>query len=170
MQSPTNSDLLPEKGMPIFDEPVKRQQRQSYNGYSKLSIVLQVTFLIFKIIMFIVGIVNVNDCPQQPMVQIYLIIAGILGVVTKLVYMINLKCEIKAVYILIHFLRLIEFFWMIIGCYFIFSIYQPNYSPYFDRKYCDRHSYLTAFALLILHLLYFVCVTVMTLTKFTYAW
>ncbi|KAB0792669.1 hypothetical protein PPYR_14628 [Photinus pyralis] len=168
MESPTSSDLLPEKNMPIFDDPVKKQP-QSY-GYSKLSIVLQVTFFVLKLIMFISGVINVNDCPQQPMVHIYLIVTGILGVVTKCMYIINCKYEIKALHYTINFLRLVEFLWMIIGCYCIFSIYQPNYSPYFDRKYCDRHGYLTAFALLILHLLYFVCVTIMTLTKFSNAW
>lgn len=172
MSSPTPTDPLSEKTeMPIFDTPTPPPPKQtSTDEHPKVDIALQVLFIVLKLIMFIAGVVNVNDCPQQPMVPIYLIVAGLLGVSIKLIHGVNNKVEIKVITIMVQALIVIEFIWMIIGCYFIFSIYQPNYSPYFGRMYCERHSYLFAFALLILHCAYFVCIIVMRLTKFSSTW
>ncbi|KAF5301297.1 hypothetical protein FQR65_LT08916 [Abscondita terminalis] len=169
MSSPTPSDPLSDKKeMPIFDTPTPKPE--IINEHYKVNVALQVLFIVLKVIMFIAGVVNVHDCPQQPMVPIYLIVAGLMGVSIKLVHGVNTKMEIKIISIVVQILRVIEFIWMIIGCYFIFSIYKPNYSPYFGSLYCERHSYLFAFALLILHCAYFVCILVMRLTKFSTTW
>ncbi|KAK4872477.1 hypothetical protein RN001_014506 [Aquatica leii] len=141
MSSPTPTDPLSEKTeMPIFDTPTPPPPKQtSADEHPKVDIALQVLFIVLKLIMFIAGVVNINDCPQQPMVPIYLIVAGLLGVSIKLIHGVNNKVEIKVITIMVQALIVIEFIWMIIGCYFIFSIYQPNYSPYFGRMYCERH-------------------------------
>ncbi|KAF5286695.1 hypothetical protein FQA39_LY16178 [Lamprigera yunnana] len=115
MSSPTPLDPLNEKSeIPISDSPPAQVQAQTKQRNYK-DIVLQSLFIILKIIMFVTGVLNVNDCPQQPMVPVYLIISGLLGVGIKLVHIINTKLEVKVIEWLVHILRCIEFIWMLIA-------------------------------------------------------
>ncbi|XP_049923586.1 transmembrane protein 272-like [Epinephelus moara] len=103
-----------------------------------------------------VGAVHLDDCPRQHYIPIYLIVAGVFGLV--LAVLSCLPCAKKAddgtsnplTSICATWNSLIGIFvfcWFIAGNVWIYSIYQPNYNKNTTNvdPYCDRGLYLFAF-------------------------
>ncbi|KAB0801398.1 hypothetical protein PPYR_05752 [Photinus pyralis] len=108
-----------------------------------------VLFLILNAVMLIVGSIKKDDCPAEPFIPIYLIVAGAVGVVSKLLPFANRKLDLKCLTLVIYILYIFEFVWMVFGSYWVFSNYKPIFDDSGDRSwYCNRTAYYLAFGLL----------------------
>ncbi|XP_069035164.1 transmembrane protein 272-like [Lepisosteus oculatus] len=129
-------------------------------------------FLAVPLTMALVGIKNLEDCPVQPMIPLYLLVGGVVGSlkVTLLLYDITKMRSLlsKSVviddddddeypwrlnahkYYLHIVLSLFLFIWFILGNYWVFSVYLPNFIPPFHRPsdYCEKSLYVFAVCVL----------------------
>lgn len=114
-----------------------------------------IIYLILNTIMFFVGVTTTKDCPIKPIIPIYLAVAGGLGIITKLLPIINLKWLKMAIIDRIAYaLFIVEFIWMILGSVWIYSIYEPPYTPMTDQPHCNKTAYLLSFWLLTLNYIF----------------
>ncbi|KAF5304274.1 hypothetical protein FQA39_LY09801 [Lamprigera yunnana] len=97
--------------------------------------------------MLAVGVIKKDDCPIQDKIPLYLIVAGSVGLLSKLLPFINRNLEWCLLDVLISVLYLFEFIWIILGSVWIYSIYQPNFDPS-AGEYCDKSTYSMGFWLL----------------------
>lgn len=109
-----------------------------------------ILFLLLNGIMLSVGIIKREDCPIQPKIPLYLMVAGAIGIISKLVPLINLKLQWRIVDVLTSLIYLFEYIWVILGSVWIYSLYKPNFNPS-AGLYCDETVYLMGFSLLTLH-------------------
>lgn len=108
-----------------------------------------VLFLILNAVMLIVGSIKKDDCPTERLIPIYLIVAGAVGVVSKLLPFLNRKLELKCLTVVMYVLYVFEFVWMVLGSYWVFKNYKPIFDDNGDRRwYCNRTAYYLAFGLL----------------------
>ncbi|XP_062305514.1 transmembrane protein 272-like [Osmerus eperlanus] len=115
------------------------------------------TGCIFPIAQIAIGAVYLNDCPRQEYIPIYLIVAGVFGLVLGLFSC--LPCTQKpadsphnpasrACSVWSSLTSTFLFCWFICGNVWIYSIYPPNYNQTLtqtDGPYCHRTLYLFAF-------------------------
>uniref|UniRef100_A0A8C3VSA1 Transmembrane protein 272 n=1 Tax=Catagonus wagneri TaxID=51154 RepID=A0A8C3VSA1_9CETA len=131
-------------------------------------------FLVLPRSMAFTGVKFVEDCPVQPLMPLYLLVCGIIGAlkVSPLLYDSTRMTRLlsKAVVIdddddaeypwrqnahkyYIHLLlSLFLFLWFILGNYWVFSVYPPDFIPPSQQPwdYCDKTLYLFAAAVLVL--------------------
>ncbi|XP_031342162.1 transmembrane protein 272-like [Photinus pyralis] len=122
-----------------------------------------IVYLILNIVMFIVGVSTTKDCPIKPIIPVYLAVAGALGIITKLLPVVNYKFfENVLIEKLVYALLIIEFVWMITGSVWIYSIYEPPYQETSNQLYCNKTAYLLAFWLLTLNYIFFLLFIIMS--------
>jgi len=114
-----------------------------------------IVYLILNTVQFFVGITTTKDCPIQPIIPIYLAVSGALGIVTKIIPIVNRNRRLQIVDRILGVLFIIEFIWMILGSYWIYSIYKPNYRPE-EGLYCNKTAYLLAFWLLTINYIFLI--------------
>lgn len=107
-------------------------------------------FLVLNGIMLSMGIIKIHDCPIQPKIPLYMIVAGVIGIISKLLPLINRKLHWRIMDVLVSVTYLFDFIWVILGSVWIYSIFKPNFNPH-GGLYCDETTYLMAFALVTLH-------------------
>ncbi|XP_075968409.1 transmembrane protein 272-like [Anarhichas minor] len=116
----------------------------------------KLVFCVIPVAQIIIGAIHLDDCPRQHYIPIYLIVAGVFGLVLA-----ALSCQPSAstpedgtpdllsrVCTTWNSLTsLFLFCWFIAGNVWIYSIYQPNYikNATSADPYCDRTLYLFAF-------------------------
>ncbi|XP_051284817.1 transmembrane protein 272-like [Dicentrarchus labrax] len=111
---------------------------------------------IMPIAQIAIGAVHLDDCPQQHYIPIYLIVAGVFGLVLALLACLpctqqpkdgttNLLSRVCATWNSL--MSLFLFCWFIAGNVWIYSIYEPNYNKNTTDvdPYCDKTLYLFAF-------------------------
>ncbi|KAM6180071.1 transmembrane protein 272 [Erethizon dorsatum] len=133
------------------------------------------TFLALLLSMAFTGMKFLEDCPIQPLIPLYLLVGGIVGTlkVSLLLYESTRMRRLlsKAVVIdddddddeypwrqnvhkyYIHLiLSLFLFLWFILGNYWVFSVYLPDFIPPFQQPqaFCDKTPYLFAVGVLVL--------------------
>nr|XP_045369931.1 transmembrane protein 272 [Camelus bactrianus] len=137
-------------------------------------IVLLFTFLALPLSMAFTGMKFLEDCPIQPLIPLYLLVGGIIGAlkVSLLLYDSSRMRRLlsKAVviddddddeypwrqnahkYYLHLLLSLFLFLWFLLGNYWVFSVYLPEFIPPFQQpqEYCDKTLYLFAVGVLVL--------------------
>ncbi|XP_065586383.1 transmembrane protein 272 isoform X1 [Cyrtonyx montezumae] len=120
------------------------------------------------------GMKFLEDCPVQPLIPLYLLVGGVIGSlkVSLLLYDSTRMRQLlsKSVVIddddddeypwrqnahkyYIHLiLSLFLFLWFILGNYWVFSVYLPNFIPPFHQPqdYCDKTLYIFAVGVLII--------------------
>lgn len=118
--------------------------------------------------MAFVGVKSIDDCPVQPMIPLYLLVGGVIGSVkvTLLLYDTTRMRSLisKSVVIgdddadeypwrqnankyYVHIiLSLFLFVWFLLGNYWVFSVFQPNFITPFHQpqNYCRKSLYLFA--------------------------
>ncbi|KAF5298230.1 hypothetical protein FQR65_LT09741 [Abscondita terminalis] len=99
--------------------------------------------------MLVLGILRKDECPVQNKIPLYFIVAGSVGLLSKILPFINRKLDFYFIDVLVSLLYLFEFVWIILGSVWIYSIYPPNYNPAVG-PYCDKTVYLLGFWLLTL--------------------
>ncbi|XP_067440070.1 transmembrane protein 272-like [Thunnus thynnus] len=100
---------------------------------------------IMPIAQLVMGAVYKNDCPQQPYIPIYLMVMGIITMLSLFSTMaynsgsLGIVCS--------GLVSLFLFCWFIAGNVWIYSIYEPNYNKTTTsvEPYCDKTVYLFAF-------------------------
>ncbi|KAG8524846.1 Transmembrane protein 272 [Galemys pyrenaicus] len=115
----------------------------------------------------LLGMKFLEDCPIQPLIPLYLLVGGIVGAlkVSLLLYdstrMRQLLSKADDEYpwrqnahrYYVHLiLSLFLFLWFLLGNYWVFSVYLPDFIPPFQRpqNYCDKTLYLFAVGVLVL--------------------
>ncbi|KAF2905379.1 hypothetical protein ILUMI_00797 [Ignelater luminosus] len=106
-----------------------------------------IILLILDIAMLVVGIIKKNECPVEDRIPIYLIVAGAVGIVSKILPFINRKLEFTLVTYVIYLLYLFEIVWAVVGSVWVYKIYQPNYNELLPL-HCNRELYLFTFWIL----------------------
>ncbi|XP_067436101.1 transmembrane protein 272-like isoform X2 [Thunnus thynnus] len=120
---------------------------------ANLSISVRVCFLVMCIVsitQLAVGAVYKNDCPQQPYIPIYLMV---MGIITLLSLFSTVACNAssgslhKVCSCLSGLVSLFFCCWFIAGNVWIYSIYEPNYDKTTTdvEAYCDKTVYQLAF-------------------------
>ncbi|XP_004079865.1 uncharacterized protein LOC101165594 [Oryzias latipes] len=111
----------------------------------------KVLFCAMPIAQIALGAVNLNDCPLQPYIPIYLIVSGVFSLLLVILAALpctqgsnQLSCLCTAWNSLTTFFL---FCWFIAGNVWIYSIYEPNYNKNSNSTelYCDKTVYLFAF-------------------------
>ncbi|MPC19623.1 uncharacterized protein LOC123507468 [Portunus trituberculatus] len=117
--------------------------------------------IVIPVFMIILGSLKMNDCPAQPYIPIYLVVGGVLGV-TKPVLGVQGRlhrpltdeegADLQDASVPWHrrleFSGSINFFlsaWFIMGCVWVYRIYEPDYSNKGASNYCDQILYQFAF-------------------------
>ncbi|KAJ8379176.1 hypothetical protein AAFF_G00230880 [Aldrovandia affinis] len=119
-------------------------------------------FLALPLTMAYVGVKTIDDCPVQPMIPLYLLVGGVVGSikVTFLLYDITRLRALLSKSVIIgdddddeypwrqnahkyhaHIvLSAFLFVWFVLGNYWVFSVYAPNFIPPFHRphEYCRK--------------------------------
>ncbi|XP_050309154.1 transmembrane protein 272-like [Anthonomus grandis grandis] len=115
------------------DEKTKERAPPGING--SLVFLYALFFSVFT-----VGVINVNRCPLNRLIPIYLILAGILGALAKFLS----KFDNKYCFWITVILVLVNLFWHGLGSFVVYKEYQPSYEST-DELYCNRTTYLVAF-------------------------
>lgn len=110
--------------------------------------------IVIPVCMVVFGFLYLNECPQNDYIPVYLLIGGLFGIIKQLLHLsthVRSPEEQEA-----ERLRqsptqtLINCFmlgWFIIGSYWIYKEYEPNYDP-MKGIYCNKSLYLFAFWLI----------------------
>ncbi|XP_027784542.1 transmembrane protein 272 [Marmota marmota marmota] len=130
--------------------------------------------LVLPLSMAFTGMKFLEDCPIQPLIPLYLLVGGIIGAlkVSLLLYdstrMRRLLSKALVIddddddeypwrqnahkYYVHLILSLFLFLWFILGNYWVFSVYLPDFIPPFQQPqaYCDKTLYLFAVGVLVL--------------------
>ncbi|XP_066254878.1 transmembrane protein 272-like [Euwallacea similis] len=104
--------------------------------------------LIFYISMFGVGIWGIKKCPVEPNIPFFLIVIGGIGMLSKFVSAIEILRSHQPVKHVESSLYTIELVFMLLGSFWVFKEYKPNYNPGMP-DYCNKTVYMFAFVYLV---------------------
>ena len=91
-----------------------------------------------------------DECPVEPLIPIYLIVAGAFGLVANccscgIRYKEGGQSEERSVNPMQLVVQLFIFAWFVCGNVWIYTNYQPNYDDAESAEYCNKTLYLFAF-------------------------
>lgn len=117
------------------------------------TIILGITIVI-PVCMIVFGAIYLYDCPQGEYIPVYLLVGGGFGVLKQLLHL-STRVRSREEQELERLRQsptqtLINCFmlgWFIIGSFWIYRIYEPNYDPALG-KYCNKSLYLFTFWLI----------------------
>ncbi|XP_030757346.1 transmembrane protein 272-like [Sitophilus oryzae] len=137
-------------GPPIETQEVTRYERVKNKCMPGVKITLLIS-LIFYIAAFAIGIWGINKCPAEENVPFFLIVLGGIGVISKTASIIRdklLEIHPKA-----QFgesaLYTVELVFILLGSFWVFKIYPPNYDQPLSHNYCNKTVYIIAFSYLV---------------------
>lgn len=126
-------------------------------GKIGLMVIIGITILV-PICMLVVGSVYFYDCPAENYIPIYLIVGGACGLLKQFLSLRvrsqqsqEADLEVPDSSLTASVQSLINSFlicWFITGCYWVYHVYEPNYSDRSDPNYCSRVLFSFAFWLL----------------------
>ncbi|XP_066440227.1 transmembrane protein 272-like isoform X2 [Eleutherodactylus coqui] len=97
---------------------------------------------VLSIAMVIIGSVHVDNCPVEPKIPIYLIVAGVFHLLAFALIPLKMVAE-KVAYSIESILGIFSFCWFIAGSVWVFRVYQEN------PRRCNDLVYKFAFGILI---------------------
>ncbi|KAM3920587.1 transmembrane protein 272-like [Leptodactylus fuscus] len=97
---------------------------------------------VLSIAMVIVGSMHIDNCPVEPKIPIYLIVAGVFHLLAFALIPLKMVAE-KLAYSIESVLGLFSFCWFIAGSVWVFRVYQEN------PRRCNDLVYKCAFGILI---------------------
>ncbi|XP_056632854.1 transmembrane protein 272-like [Diorhabda sublineata] len=121
------------------NEPLEKAKEKAPPGINASLVLLYAVFFT----MFTTGWINLNSCPVNRLIPIYLIVAGFVGALAKFLS----KTDNKFIYNFAIALVVLDIFWHGVGTYVVYKEYQPNYDPDLGI-YCNRTAYLLSFWIL----------------------
>lgn len=105
-------------------------------------LIVSLFFACLTFIKLIFGIVYFSDCPAKPLIPIYLLVAGIVGIAGTCC---RSKEDKKKKNTIGNLLDIFNCFWFGVGCYAIYSIYPPDTDDPTSEIYCNKILYLFSF-------------------------
>ncbi|XP_044126012.1 transmembrane protein 272-like [Bufo gargarizans] len=115
---------------------------------SSCSLCLQViTFIAWfglGIAMIVMGAIYKDECPIQPSIPIFLLVAGVTHLVFIILLFLRRVLETCSI-VLEALIGMFSFAWFITGSVWVFSLYSKN----IDSSQCDQNLYFFAFGFLI---------------------
>ncbi|CAH0556795.1 unnamed protein product [Brassicogethes aeneus] len=118
------------------NEPLEKAKEKPPPGLNGSLIMLYLLFFV----MFATGWITLNSCSINRLIPIYLIVAGSVGALAKFLS----KIKNKHLFNLTVALVIFDVVWHLLGTYWVYREYQPNYDPK-QGKYCNRTAYLLSF-------------------------
>ncbi|KAK6014906.1 hypothetical protein OSTOST_19701, partial [Ostertagia ostertagi] len=116
-----------------------------------IGLVVFTTFLVFGFLEVFVGLIKVGTCPVEPLVPVWLLMAGILNVIYNVVAIIFIMLHDKKARtpkireLVMGVLTAAWLIWLILGSYYVYEIYDVVVYEQNHPKYCDRFVYTFAF-------------------------
>ncbi|XP_055529414.1 uncharacterized protein LOC129721175 isoform X2 [Wyeomyia smithii] len=117
------------------------------------TIILGITIVI-PVCMIVFGAIYLHDCPQNDYIPVFLLVGGVFSVLKQLLHLSTRvrsregqefeRLRQSPTQTLINCFML---GWFIIGSFWIYRIYEPNYDPALG-KYCNKSLYLFTFWLI----------------------
>ena len=122
--------------------------------------------LLFSLVLMIVGSIYLNDCPTEKNIPIFLIVAGITGILLVLLSFLQSWCydedkesDLSCWKVTILIIMLFWSAWLVAGSFWVYSNYQPSYSKNTKeemKQHCDKVLYLFSFWAINLIYMFFV--------------
>uniref|UniRef100_T1IPP8 Uncharacterized protein n=1 Tax=Strigamia maritima TaxID=126957 RepID=T1IPP8_STRMM len=115
----------------------RRKNRAVTACINAVSIIL---LLSLPVSMIAIGAIHINNCPAEPFIPIYMIVAGILFI---------LRLNYRFAQFYLAYYR--EFFSQLpTGSFWVYNIFKPNYYDSTSLIYCNKLVYLFAFIIITL--------------------
>ncbi|KYB27663.1 hypothetical protein TcasGA2_TC033083 [Tribolium castaneum] len=136
-----------------------KQLKEKFQGSLKFSFVF---FSLIHLATIVIAAVYYDKCPVEPDIPKYLLCLGILGMVTKLISLFkNFLIKHISVSPILSFILTGELTVLIVGSYYVYREYEPNYDPDSGELYCNKTLYLFAFIYMtIIYSLIFLIITI----------
>ncbi|KAL3276595.1 hypothetical protein HHI36_011967 [Cryptolaemus montrouzieri] len=126
--------------------PAERRKRfisSRIKKYLKISLIVPI---LLHLAMIVIGAMNLKKCPVEKNIPIYLLSAGILGILTKLagigrnwiIKYISFDTIMSVIYTL-------EFVYFLLGSYWVYKEYKPSFNSHDGNAYCDKTTFMFAF-------------------------
>ncbi|XP_068117636.1 transmembrane protein 272-like [Hyperolius riggenbachi] len=131
-------------------------ESRSSKGPSLISVIIWTPL---SIAMIVLGSLYIDQCPIQPLIPIFLIVAGAVHLLGFVLMPLQFVCP-KVTYTIEGIVGLFSLSWFIAGSVWVFSIYQTN------PKLCHDTLYKFAFGILIFEYI-FICIAVVMICLFT---
>lgn len=126
---------------------------QYFSGVRSLCIhhyvIIFVLFILYMVslAMLYIGTTNINQCPINKFIPIFLIISAIATIFILTLFLIFLyRTDLNqlAFMFIISYVNMAIFVWCVIGAIVIYPLYEPNYDKEMET-FCDQITYLSAF-------------------------
>lgn len=132
---------------------------------SNCIIIFYVVISTIPLSILILGLVHLNDCPMEPMIPVYMVVAGIFGFLKNLLQLAGHRCEHDESSIILNINRsaivlitLFNYCWHIVCSVIFFRVVKIWWSSAVEpHKLCHRGTYLYGLTLLILFWVAFPC-------------
>uniref|UniRef100_T1IYQ1 MARVEL domain-containing protein n=1 Tax=Strigamia maritima TaxID=126957 RepID=T1IYQ1_STRMM len=121
-----------------------------------------ILLLSLPVSMIAIGAIHINNCPAEPFIPIYMIVAGILFILRLVIQFGNLLIEKykNTISITLRIIDLLNFIWLITGSFWVYNIFKPNYYDSTSLIYCNKLVYLFAFIIITLTYIVYFCLIV----------
>ncbi|XP_058832257.1 transmembrane protein 272-like [Topomyia yanbarensis] len=111
--------------------------------------------IVVPLSMIALGLIYLRDCPQSKYISLFLVVGGGFGVVKQMLHLstrVRTRIEDQELERLRQsptqtMINCFMFAWFIIGSFWVYGIYEPNYDPA-KGEYCNKTLYLFTFWLL----------------------
>ncbi|CAG9768563.1 unnamed protein product [Ceutorhynchus assimilis] len=97
--------------------------------------------------LFVIGIWGIHRCPAEDMIPFFVIVTGAIGLVNKTLSILKetvLKTTDK-IHLWESSTYTVELVFLILGSYWVFKEYKPNFINPNDKNYCNKTVYMSAF-------------------------
>ncbi|XP_044000083.1 uncharacterized protein LOC122846868 [Gambusia affinis] len=86
----------------------------------------------FPVVQIALGAVYIHECPAGPVVPVYMMVFGILGLLMMALFtlpkLLSPAAQTHSAWVVFFTILLLLFFvWLLVGSYHVYSIYPPNY-------------------------------------------
>ncbi|XP_044268816.1 transmembrane protein 272-like [Tribolium madens] len=120
-----------------------KRLKEKCQGSLKFSFVF---FSLIHVATIVIAATYYDKCTAEPDIPKYLLYLGILGLVTKLISLFkNFLIKHLSVSPILSFILTGELTLLIVGSYYVYREYEPNYDSDNGEPYCNKTLYLFAF-------------------------
>ncbi|KAK9875088.1 hypothetical protein WA026_005883 [Henosepilachna vigintioctopunctata] len=111
--------------------------------YMKLSLIVPI---LLHLAMIVIGAMNLKKCPVEKNIPVYLLSAGILGILTKTVVVArNWIVKYVSFDTIMSIIYTLEFVYFLLGSYWVYKEYKPSFNPLDGNAYCNKTAFMFAF-------------------------
>ncbi|MEE6513591.1 hypothetical protein FKM82_021328 [Ascaphus truei] len=130
--------------------------------YMCFQIISLMCWIVLSIAMISMGALYKDDCPIQPYIPIYMVVAGVSHLATLILQLLKLACELLSL-ILESLVVSFSLAWFITGSIWVFSVYNDY------RGQCKQSLYLFAFGTLLFEYAVILMAVIFAFATFCYS-